>query len=315
MFIFAIVCLFLALIGFAAFFMTREERTNKRVPSIAMGAFAFLFGSAVFTMLSVTYTVDTGSSAVLKDFTGVVQEEAITTPGLHFKLPWQDDISWDVKNQDVTFSGNGTTTHNDQKVTGAEITIIDKDGIAANLDIQVLFSIKADQIVALTKGYTNQADFELKVVENDIKSIPRDVASGFTTVQMFEDRTGLKTKIVEELKKAWADKGVVVDNVNIHGIRYPDDVQQRFKDAQNAQTDLLKAQTDAETAKTKAEGEADAAIAKAKGEAEANKLVADSLTPTILQMRWIEALSAADLIVVPDNFTGLGSIAGQPKTQ
>lgn len=264
--------------------------------------------AVILTFFSMTFSVDTGSSVVLKDWTGVVAEDSVTTPGIHMKAPWQNDISWDVKNQDVTFTGDGKTSHEGQEVAGSEITVIDKDGISANIDIQVLFSIKADQTVALTKGYANQDDFEIKVVENYVKSIPRDVASKFTTVQMFEDRTGLKAEITEELEKAFKEKGVVVDNVNIHGIRYPEDVQQRFKDAQNAQTDLLKAETDAQTAKTKAEGQAQAEIAKAKGEAEANKLLTQSLTPQVLQQRWIDAIKGANTIIVPQDFTSLGTL-------
>lgn len=283
-----------------------EIRGTRKWFFLGSGFFAAL--GILFTIFASTFSVDTGSSVVLKDWTGVVADDAVTAAGIHTKAPWQDDIAWDIKNQDVTFTGDGTTTHNGQQVAGAEITVIDKDGISANMDIQVLFSIKADKVVDLTKGYANQDDFEIKVVENDVKSIPRDVASTFTTVEMFEDRTSLKAKISDALEKAWADKGVLVDNVNIHGIRYPEDVQKRFKDAQNAQTDLLKAETDAKTAKTKAQGEADAAIAKANGEAEANRLLAASLTPEVLKQRYIDALSKANTIIVPDDFTSLGQI-------
>lgn len=287
---------------------TYEEEVAGTRKWYLLGAGVSAVLAVVFTLFSMTFTVDTGSSTVLKDWTGVVAEDSITTPGIHMKAPWQNDISWNVKNQDVAFTGDGTTSHNGQTVAGAEITIIDKDGISADLDIQVLFSIKADQTVALTKAYANQDDFEIKVVENDVKAIPRDVASTFTTVEIFEDRTGLKAKIAEELEKAWDDKGVVVDNVNIHGIRYPEDVQQRFKDAQNAQTDLLKAETDAQTAKTKAEGEAQAEIAKANGEAEANRILSESLTPQVLQQRWIDAIAGSGTIIVPQDFTSLGNL-------
>lgn len=328
MFVFGIIFIILAIIALAlAFTMGTKTRTVTRVihqrysdpeevEEIKRGTRLWFFlASAIFGVLGIlftifasTFSVDTGSSVVLKDWTGVVAEDAVTTTGLHTKAPWQDAIAWDIKNQDVTFTGDGSTSHNGQQVAGAEITFIDKDGIQANLDIQVLFSIKADAVVPLTKGYANQDDFEIKVVENDVKSIPRDVASTFTTVQMFEERSDLKTKITKALSEAWEDKGVVVDNVNIHGIRYPEDVQQRFKDAQNAQTDLLKAETDAQTAKTKAQGEADAAIARAQGEAEANRLLAASLTPEILQQRYIDALANGNTIVVPNNFTSLGQI-------
>lgn len=286
----------------------REVKLNGTRKWFFLGAGASAVLAVLFTIFASTFSVDTGSSTVLKDWTGVVQEDAVTTAGIHTKAPWQEDIAWNIKNQDVTFTGDGTTSHNGQQVAGAEITVIDKDGISANLDIQVLFSIKADKVVELTKGYTNQDDFELKVVENDVKAVPRDVASTYTTVEMFEDRAGLKADITDALEKAWAKKGVVVDNVNIHGIRYPEDVKQRFKDAQNAQTDLLKAETDAQTAKTKADGEAQAEISRAQGEAEANRLLSASLTPQVLQQRWIDALSKSDTIIVPQDFTSLGQI-------
>lgn len=325
MFVLAIIAFILAIVGLAlAFTMGTKTRTDIRRPDrysepkevtvagtrkwFFLGSGIMFFLGILFTIFASTFTVDTGASTVLKDWTGVVQEEAVTTAGLHTKAPWQDDIAWDIKNQDTTFSGDGSTTHNGQQVAGAEISFTDKDGISANLDIQVLFSIKADSVVALTKGYTNQTDFEIKVVENDVKSLPRDVASTFTTVQMFEDRTRFRTEVEAALTKAWADKGVLVDNVNIHGIRYPEDVQQRFKDAQNAQTDLLKAETEALSAKTKADGEAQAAISRANGEAEANRLLAASLTPEILQQRYIDALAGGNTIIVPNNFTSLGQL-------
>lgn len=328
MFVFAIIFLIVAIVLLAlAYTMGTKSRTEMRRPDrysdsvevkLAGTRKWFLLGSGgfgvlavLFTIFASTFTVDTGSSTVLKDWTGVVQEDAVTTAGVHTKAPWQDNIAWDIKNQDVSFTGDGTTTHNGQQVAGAEITIIDKDGISASLDIQVLFSIKAQSVVDLTKGYTNQDDFEIKVVENDVKSVPRDVASTYTTVEMFENRSDLKADITEKLEKEWADKGVIVDNVNIHGIRYPEDVQQRFKDAQNAQTDLLKAETDAKTAKTKADGEAQAEIARANGEAEANRLLSASLTPEVLQQRWIDALSKSNTIIVPNDFTSLGTIPTQ----
>ena len=91
----------------------------------------------------------------------------------------------------------------------------------------------------------------------------------------------------------------------------PEDVQQRFKDAQNAQTELLKAETEAETAKTKAEGEAQAEIAKANGEAEANRILSQSLTPQVLQQRWIDAIKGSSTIIVPQDFTALGNLVPQ----
>lgn len=323
MFVWVIIIGIVALIAYAfgAFFLSARKRDLTRVNAynsehaedirrgfkneaesdIPPGGLFVIVGvvltfiAGVFLIFSTTFTVDTGSAVVLKDWTGVVAENPIVEPGIHTKAPWQDAITWDIRNQDVKFDGNS-------------LTFIDKDGISAPMEIQVLFSIKADQIVELTRDYSSYEDFKIKVIENDVKAIPRDVASTFTTVQVFEERTRLKTEIQKLLEETWGSKGIIVDNVNIHGTPYPDDVQQRFKDAQNAQTDLLKAETEAQTAKTKADGEAQAEISRATGEAEANKLLSESLTPQVLQQRWIDAISKAKTIIVPQDFTSLGNI-------
>lgn len=286
--------------------ITTTQKGNRLWFFLVSGSFAFL--GILFTIFASTFTVDTGSSVVLKDWSGVVQSDPIVTPGFHTKAPWQDDIAWDVKNQNVMFTGDGTTTHDGQKVAGAELEFNDKDGVKGWLDIQVVYSISPDKTVDLTQNYSDQTNFAITVVENDVKSLPRDVVAKYTTIETFNERDQLRTEIAEKLKDAWEDKGILLENVNIQGIRRPDDVNQRFNDAQNAATDLLKAETDAKTAETIAQGQANAAIAAANGEAEANRLIAASLTPEVLQQRYIDALSAANTIVVPNDFTSLGQL-------
>jgi regulator of protease activity HflC (stomatin/prohibitin superfamily) len=268
----------------------------------------FLVLGILFTIFSSTFSVDTGSSAVLKSWSGTVNETPVVEAGFHTKAPWEDVITWDVRNQNVMFTGNGTTTHDGQTVAGAELSFTDKDGVSGNMDIQVVYSIQADKTVELTNDYSNQEAFAVTVVENDVKSLPRDAIAKYSTINVFNQRDQLRTDIAEGLKAAWADKGIILDNINIQGIRYPEDVNQRFKDAQNAQTDLVKADTQAKIDKTAADGAAAAAIAKATGEAEANRLLAQSLTPEVLQQRYIDAIGKAGTIIVPQGFTSLGQI-------
>lgn len=280
------------------FVKEKKNDTPRGLLFFGIGTLLTLVGG-VFLIFSMVFNVDNGSAAVLKDWSGVVNEDPVTEPGFHTKAPWEDAIIWDIRNQDVQFKGD-------------QLIFIDKDGISAPMELQVLFSIRADSIVELTKSYSSQEDFKTKVINNDAQSVPLDIASTFTTVQVFEERTRLKTEIQELFKDTWEDKGIIVSNVNIHGTPYPDDVQQRFKDAQNAQTELQKAETEAQTAKTKAQGEADAEIARATGEAEANKLLSESLTPQVLQQRWIDALKSSNTIIVPQDFSSLGTLPTPP---
>jgi regulator of protease activity HflC (stomatin/prohibitin superfamily) len=87
-------------------------------------------------------------------------------------------------------------------------------------------------------------------------------------------------------------------------VRYSDAVKTRFEEAQNAQTEVVKAQADLEKAKVDAQQK----IAVATAEAEANRILTESLTPQVLQQRYYDVLAGANLIVVPEGFTALGNL-------
>ena len=102
----------------------------------------------------------------------------------------------------------------------------------------------------------------------------------------------------------------MIEDVSLQEVRYSEAVKQRFEDAQNAQTEVVKANAEAQKAKIAADSAAAVAITKATAEAEANRLLTTSLTPEVLQQRYLDVLAGANLIVVPQGFTALGQIPG-----
>jgi regulator of protease activity HflC (stomatin/prohibitin superfamily) len=208
----------------------------------------------------------------------------------------------------AVFLGDGNQTYNGSPTNGPQITFTDKDGVTANLDLVVLYSIKADKVEELVADYQSQDDFRIKVIEQDIRSVPRDIPGKYTTIQMLTDRVGVATDIRTALEAEWADKGVVIEDVSLQEVRYSEAVKTRFEEAQNAQTEVVKAQADAERAKIAAEGEADAAVAAAEGQAQANKILDASLTDKILRQRELDVLAGSNLIIVPKDFNALGNI-------
>ncbi len=273
---------------------------------IGGGVLSALIGF-MFLIFSTFYTIEPGEAKVLKNWTGeIIGSEQ--TVGAHWKDPWVDAIDFDVRNQIVSYIGNGEQQYGNQPTTGPQITFTDKDGVTANMDLAILYSINPNVVEGLVEDYTTQQDFATKVIEQDARSVPREVPGRFTTIQMLTDRTAVAAAIRELLELEWEPKGIIIEDVSLQEIRYSDAVQQRFEDAQNAQTEVVKAQADAERARIAAEGEADAAIAKATGEAEANRILDASLTEKILRSRYIEAITGANLIVVPEDFTALGNI-------
>jgi regulator of protease activity HflC (stomatin/prohibitin superfamily) len=258
----------------------------------------------VFFFFSTYVAVDPGEAKVLKEWTGVVNQEPIVTPGVHWKAPWEDAIDFDVRNQVAVFLGDGNQSYNGSPTNGPQITFADRDGVPGNMDLVVLYSIKPDFVVGLVEDYANQDDFRVKVIEQDIRSVPRDIPGKYSTIQMLTNRPAVAEDIRKALESEWQDKGVVIEDVSIQEIRYSGDVLRRFEDAQNAQTEVVKAEADL----AKARIDAQQKIAQAEAEAEANRILSESLTPQVLQQRYYDVLDGANLIVVPEGFTALGHI-------
>jgi len=274
-----------------------------RAPWGILGAIGSAIIGFIFLVFATYYTVDPGEAKVLKDWTGVIQGSEAGT-GAHWKDPWVDAIDFDVRNQLAVFLGDGNQSYNGSPTNGPQITFTDKDGVTANMDLVVLYSIRVDKVEELVEDYRNQDDFRTKVIEQDIRSVPRDIPGRFTTIQMLTDRPTVANAIRDALEAEWADKGVVIEDVSIQEIRYSDAVKNRFEEAQNAQTEVVKAEADLEKAKIDAQQK----IAVATAEAEANRILSESLTPQVLQQRYFDVLEGANLIVVPEGFTALGQI-------
>jgi regulator of protease activity HflC (stomatin/prohibitin superfamily) len=297
MFVLAIIVWIIAAIILAVGFVLRNGWV------IAGGILGALLG-LLFFIFSTSYTVDQGEAKVMKDWTGVIQGEPVATPGLHWKEPWVDAVDFDIRNQLAVFLGDGKQSYNGSPTNGPQITFADKDGVSGNMDLVVLYSIKADSVKELVAQYANQDDFRTKVIEQDIRSVPRDIPGKYSTIDMLTDRAAVAKDIRDALDAEWKDKGITIEDVSIQEIRYSDAVKQRFEDAQNAQTEVVKAQAELDKAKIDAQQQ----VVQAQAQADANNLLSQSLTPQIIQQRYIDMLSKANTIVVPQDFTALGNI-------
>lgn len=291
MFIFAIITVVVAIVAVLVGSVARNGWV------IGGGTIGVILGVILFATSSF-YSVDPGEAKVLKDWTGVIVGSE-SQPGGHWKEPWVDAIDFDVRNQLAVFLGDGKQQYNGSPTNGPQITFTDKDGVTGNMDLVVLYSIDPGKVESLVAQYQSQDDFRTKVIEQDIRSIPRDIPGGYTTIQMLTNRSEVSTKIRQALETEWADKGVHIDDVSMQEIRYSDAVKQRFEDAQNAQTEVVKAQAELD----KATIDAQQKVVQAQAEADANNLLAQSLTEPILRQRYLDTLAklaAAGNLVITD---------------
>lgn len=264
-------------------------------------------GFAITLFFSMFYTQDVGEAKVLKDWTGNIVGKDVTA-GPDFKAPWVDTIDYDIRNQLAAFIGNGRDSYNGQTPNGPQITIQDKDGVTSNMDLTVVYSIKPGSVIETYNDYPTQADFVTRLIEQDIRSISRDVPAKFTTLELLTDRAEVRKDIQEALEKSWEKRGVIVESVAVQEIRPPKSVKESFANAQSARIEVEKAAAELEKAKVDAQQK----VAQATAEAEANSILNASLTDTVLKQRYLDTLgklaAEGNVVIVPEGFNGLVNV-------
>ncbi len=73
----------------------------------------------------------------------------------------------------------------------------------------------------------------------------RDIPGKYTTIEMLAERAKVAGRHPRGSAE-WKDKGIVIEDVSMQEVRYSDAVKTRFEEAQNAQTEVVKAQADLE---------------------------------------------------------------------
>ena len=266
--------------------------------------------SAVLFFFTSFFTQDPGEANVLRDWTGnIVGQES--SPGFHWKAPWVDTVTFDVRNQRVVFVSEQEPGQGDNSggiPNGPQITVQDAEGVTANIDIAIRYSIKPDSVIDIYSAYFNEDNLRTRLIYNDIRSVVRSVPGEFKTLQLLTDRNSVQAAILDALEDRWADDGIIVEDVALQEIRYGDSVTSAFAAAQEAAINVQTEQAKLDAAKVSAQQK----VVQAQAEADANAILAASLTDAILKQRYLDTLkelaAAGNVVVVPEGFNGLVNV-------
>lgn len=271
--------------------------TGSKPGGIARAASWLVFaGGLILAATSTFYIQDVGTAVVQRSITGEIVGSTAGA-GLHFKAPWVEPLTYDTRNNTITYVGDGEDDHSGGSARGPQITFQDKEGVTANMDIVVRYSIVPTAVTEIYRDYGTQALFVDRVIASDVRSISRDIPALYETIELLNGRAEAGMKIEDALAAEWADDGIIVEEVNLQEIRYPSAVTDRFAEAQNSRIEIERAQADQERARVDAE----TARITAQGQADANAILSNSLTDAILQQRYIEALDNSNTVyVVPE---------------
>jgi regulator of protease activity HflC (stomatin/prohibitin superfamily) len=226
------------------------------------------------------------------------------------------------------------------------IEVASSEGARMNVDVTINYRLDKAAAVKLFQTIKSELDLRERIVRPGVRSVMRDVFAAYKAKDAITSARGEIQGVVSgRLNEKFAKQGIIVDTIDIREIYLPDTIQeqvnesiaaeaanqkvaiQRKQKETEAETARLVAEKAAEQARIEAKGKADAAIIAATGEADANRRIAESLTPGLIQLRQIEAVykngnqiyflpqgASPNVFLTPSNNVGTPSTPTTPTT-
>lgn len=235
-------------------------------------------------------------------FVGVVRQFGAVTgvtldPGLHFVTPIVNSVEQlDTRVKAIRVEGY-TAASKEQQDLFLDATL--------NYHVDPRSAPRIVQELGL--------EFEETIIRPRFLDIPKSVTDDYPTAIVINSRDEIRQKATELLRLQLEPRGIIVDGISFENFSYSAAYNQAIEEKQAAQQQveterqrLAQQEIIAQQKVATARGDAESQIERARGEAESNRLVGESLTPAILQNRYIEKLSdQIQVMLVPSDGGGL----------
>lgn len=162
--------------------------------------------------------------------------------------------------------------------------IQDKKGTIFKTDPTIEYYIEREnaKLVFLRYRKTTQ-ELEQSVILTEVKNAYKDVAGVYETDSLINNRPTFEKEVESLLKERLSQRGFTFSN--IQSSVKPNEVLQAAIDAKNtAVQNALKVENE----KKAAIAEAEKVVAAAKGKADANRILQESITPELIQLKAVE---------------------------
>ena len=280
---------------------------QRRYGNSALGiGVIVVIGAIIIALFSVRF-VDVGEVGVINTF-GVV--DPIPKPqGLLVKLPWATLDTYSVRTQSITMSSRA------EEVGASDNTVrtLTREGLSVGLDITTLFVLNFDQAPEVRNNVGPEGVYQEIVVRPGIRNAIRDVVAQFTAEDLYTTaREEIGTRIHQQLDESLNARGVTIQDVLLRDVTLPAVITQAIENKLAAEQAIQERRFRVDEATEEAKRK----IEEANGIAESNRRINESLTPAVLQDKYISALrdmGAGSVVYVPTNpETGLPVILGTP---
>jgi len=224
--------------------------------------------------------------------------------GFHVINPFTTLIRMNTRTQAYTMSG----TAREGRVRGDDaIEALTKEGLRVKLDLTIWYKIDPTKAGEIYEKIG--LEYEDKIVRPAVRTVIRDIASRFTTENIYaEKRPQVTAAIQSATEEVLKERGMICEKVLVRNVALPDKVRDAIDLKLAAEQDALKM----EWVLKKAEKEAEVKVVEAKGIAQAQQIINKTLTVRYLQHEAIQAYRElagspnTTFIIMPTSAEGVG---------
>lgn len=266
----------------------------KKVTTIISSVVAAFFVAVV--LLLCLERVPVGYVGVVYSARGV--EQNTLSQGWHFLSPMKHVSKFPISQQQLIFSDD-PADYNEKEHADWHIDAPASGGMVG-VNLTVNYNFIPDRVVELYSRF-NGMDGETLVesrIQNSIIAYVKEVTPQFSVMDIYsEKKTEVNNAITSYLnEKLTNEYGINVSSALVIDVELDDTLTEKIRakeqakqDAEIAELNKQTALAQAETDKVKAQTEADVKVIEAQAEAESNRIVSESITPELIQMKEAEA--------------------------
>ena len=255
----------------------KNGRKSKAPLIVTIAVVAVLLGIAILASVKI---VPAGCTGVVTTF-GEVSDTSLTE-GLHFVIPFAQKVEI-ISNKIQIYEATADAVSNDLQ--------------AVNTKIAVNYRIRSEASANIYRDIG--VDYKDVILMPTVQEGMKSVCAKYNAEQLITKRASVADEIKTELEAKVAGYGIEIEKFNIVNFDFSKEFNEAIEAKQVAEQNYLKTKTEqnqaivvaeAEAKKKVIAAEADAKAIKARADAQAdaNKTIAASLSPTLIQYQTIE---------------------------
>ncbi|HZU44061.1 MAG TPA: prohibitin family protein [Terriglobales bacterium] len=264
-------------------------------PLVRLLAVGFVLLILIIVLLSSVARVDSGHVGVLSLFGRVTGE--VLPEGIHLINPLKTNNELSVRTQEVKESAS----------------VPSSEGLVMNLDTSLIYHLNAAKAAEVFRSLG--PNYVSVLVEPNLRAAIREATASHTANALYTgEREMVAKQVNEQLRSQLTPRGIEVENVLLRDIQLPQTLKASIETKQQAEQEALAMSFRLQRERQEAERKR----IEAQGVRDFQQIVAQGITPSLLEWKGIEATETlaksanSKVVVIGNSKNGLPLILGQP---